>query len=246
MKFLKIDRCQAQKYLDKVGITGANINGFLYANPDVDQIFSNENFSGLLVCDGDTTLLHSNDQEFLSNAYDFVPDTAFFSCVEYSSSLYLQKTKGAVINSYCHILAYLKDSPPSDLPLAPTGLTLKSIDLKDLDVINDYYTYKSPTSRERLEKEISSRDSSALYDGDKILAWNLLHKDYAMGVMFVPPEQRGKGYAQIVAGDLLKKVLAKGKLPYVQIVDGNIASLSLATKLGFEKVFEACWLKKHA
>ena len=66
----------------------------------------------------------------------------------------------------------------------------------------------------------------------------------AMGVMFVPPEYRNKGFAQIVAFDLLKRVVQSGKIPYVQIVDGNNPSICLAQKLGFEHIFDACWLTK--
>lgn len=245
MSIKRISKSQAIDYINKIGIIGIALDGFLYANPNADNLYSNDELDGLLIFDGDFTLLHSRNENFLSEAYDFVGETAFFNCVDYDTSKFLHEKKGAFINSYCHIYGYLKDMPTENSFPAPTGMTVKNIDLKDLDYINDYYTYKSPKSKERLRHEIVSRESSALYDGEKILAWNLLHNDYAMGVMFVPPEHRGKGYAQVVAFELLKKIVAKGKIPYVQIVDGNTPSICLAEKLGFEFIFDACWLSKQ-
>lgn len=244
MSMIKITKEQALNYIEKLGILGVALDGFLYACPEVENIYSDEQLNGLLIFDGDFTMMHSFDQGFLSEAYDFVGENAFFNCVDYDTSKFLHESKGAFVNSYCHIYGYLSDAPTENLFPAPEGMKVTRVDLKDLDIINDFYTYKNPKSRERLHHEIVSRDSSALYDGDKILAWNLLHNDYAMGVMFVPPQHRGKGYAQIVAFDLLKKVLAKGKIPYVQIVDGNTPSICLAEKLGFEPIFDACWLSK--
>lgn len=244
MNVKKITRKQAYEYLSKIGILGVAMDGFLYANPDVTDIYSNDKLDGLLITKGKFTQLHSLNANFLSDAYDFVGEDAFFNCVDYNTASILQSQKNAICFSYCHIYGYLNAIEDENKFAPPKGLKLKQIDLKDLDVINDYYTYKSPTSRQRLEHEIKSRASSALYDGDKIVAWNLLHDDHSMGVMFVPPQHRQKGYAQVVAFDLLKQVIKSGKIPYVQIVDGNTPSICLAKKLGFEHIFDACWLSK--
>ena len=240
----KISHKQAYEYVSKMGILGIALEGFLYNNPDVEDVYSTIDLDGLLIFKDDFTLLHSLNEEFLSCAYDFVGENAFFNCVDFKTASFLQNNLGAFNISYCHIYGYLKSLPNSNPFPPPKGLKLKQIDLKDLDVINDYYTYKSPKSKQKLCHEITSRASSALYDGDKIVAWNLLHDDNAMGVMFVPPEYRNKGFAQIVAFDLLKRVVQSGKIPYVQIVDGNNPSICLAQKLGFEHIFDACWLTK--
>ncbi len=233
----------AHSYIKKAGVTGINLDGYLYANPDAD-IFTDEKNSGLMIIKERRTLLHSTEKDFLTKAYNFTADDSFFSCVERSSAEFLAKTKGARLNELCHILSYNKkqvDCPPID-----NCLTIKEIDLKDIDIINDFYTYKSEDSREKLFREISLRTSSALYDQKgNILAWNLLHDDFSMGVMFVPPLYRGKGYAQIVATDLIKKVIALGKTPYIQVVYNNVASLALSEKLGFKKIFEAYWFSKQ-
>jgi L-amino acid N-acyltransferase YncA len=43
----------------------------------------------------------------------------------------------------------------------------------------------------------------------------------------------------------MKKVIALGKTPYVQVVHTNNASLALSQKLGFKKIFEAYWFRKQ-
>ncbi len=239
----KISQKKAQEYISRIGVTGINLDGYLYANPNTSECFSDKNTSGLLIRDGNHCQLHSQNKEFLKEAYDFVSFGTMLGCVEHGAAKFLRDCCGAQYDEYCHILSYTKPTAPSFEK--PQNLTLKAIDLKDLDIIDGYYTYRGPESKARLFKEITSRPSSALYDGDKIIAWNLLHSDMSMGVMFVPPEHRGKGYAYVVAADLISKVLAMGKTPYIQVVNGNTASLSLAAKLGFEKIFEACWLHKE-
>jgi hypothetical protein len=232
----------AYSYIKTAGVTGINLDGFLYANPDAD-IYTDKDYSGLMIKKERRTLLHSSNKDFLAKAYDSTADDSFFSCVERSSAEFLAETKGACLYELCHILSY--SNKEVDCPPVDEGLTVKEIDLKDTDIINDFYTYKSEDSRERLMREISSRTSSALYDQKgNILAWNLLHDDFSMGVMFVPPIYRGKGYAQIVACDLMKKVIVLGKTPYIQVVHNNKASLSLSQKLGFKKIFEAYWFGK--
>lgn len=233
----------AHQYIKNAGVTAINFDGFLHNNPDAD-IFTDESNGGLMIIKERRTLLHSLNTDFLTKAYDFTADDCFFSCVERNAAEFLAKTKGAHLNELCHILSI--DKKQLNCPPVINGLTIKEIDLKDIDIINDFYTYKSDESREKLIREISSRTSSALYDENgNILAWNLLHDDLSMGVMFVPPIYRGKGYAQIVAVDLMKKVIALGKTPYVQVVHTNNASLALSQKLGFKKIFEAYWFRKQ-
>lgn len=126
----------------------------------------------------------------------------------------------------------------------PTGVTVEPIRIEDAETVDYYYTYRGEGTLERIRSEISERPSSAVYIGEEIAAWNLLHNDWAMGAMFVKPQYRGLGYAKIAAADLIKKVLAEGMTPYVQVVQTNKASLSLSAKLGFKLSHEAMWFEK--
>jgi molybdopterin-biosynthesis enzyme MoeA-like protein len=54
-----------------------------------------------------------------------------------------------------------------------------------------------------------------------------------MGIMYTKEGHRKKGYAVDVSIDLAEKVINRGKIPFLQIVEGNNLSPGLATKCGF-------------
>lgn len=239
----KIDRQRAAEYLNADKINTIALTGVLAANKDA-EVYENQHGEGMMVVKGRQRYIYSPDKRFWDECFYTAPDDVCFACLHREIADYLKDNFGAFYDDYCHICAFLGDKPYVN-PIIPDGYEVKNIDVKDLDYINDYYTYKGEGSRERLLEEITDRPSCALYRNGKIQAWNLIHADYSMGVMFVPPFNRGKGYAQIVGSGLLKKVIAAGRIPYVQIVSDNIPSLNLATqRLGFTKVFEACWVRK--
>ncbi|MBR5251169.1 MAG: hypothetical protein IKV38_04025, partial [Clostridia bacterium] len=99
----KISHKQAYEYVSKMGILGIALEGFLYNNPDVEDVYSTIDLDGLLIFKDDFTLLHSLNEEFLSCAYDFVGENAFFNCVDFKTASFLQNNLGAFNISYCHI-----------------------------------------------------------------------------------------------------------------------------------------------
>lgn len=239
----KIDRVKALQYLNTDKINTVALTGVIAANKNA-EIYENENGEGVMVVNRKQRYIYSPDKVFWEECFVNSPDDVCFSCLHREIAEFFKDKFSAYYDDYCHICLFLGDKPVPE-PDIPDSCELKNVDVKDVDYINDYYTYKGEGSRERLLEEITQRPSCALYRGDEILAWNLIHSDYSMGVMFVPPFNRGKGYAQVVGSGLLKKVLEVGRTPYVQIVSDNIPSLNLATKkLGFTKEFEACWVLK--
>ncbi len=120
-------------------------------------------------------------------------------------------------------------------------MTLESLTLSDASYVNDNYEYKNSNSLAKIKDAIKNRPTSCLRLDGKIVSFVLLHDDDSMGYMYTLPEYRGNGYAYELAKDIINKTLDSGRLPYIQIVQGNEKSKQLALKLGFEKHGEVHW-----
>jgi hypothetical protein len=62
-----------------------------------------------------------------------------------------------------------------------------------------------------------------------------------MGVMYTKENHRRKGYAVDVTIDLAHQIIESGKIPFIQIVQGNGMSPGLAKKCGFVEAGKADW-----
>ncbi|MBI9014019.1 MAG: GNAT family N-acetyltransferase [Clostridiales bacterium] len=120
-------------------------------------------------------------------------------------------------------------------------MALESLNLSDATYVNDNYEYKNSNSLTKIKDAIKSRPTSCLRIDGKIVSFVLLHDDDSIGYMYTLPEYRGNGYAYELAKDIINKTLNTGRLPYIQIVQGNEKSKQLALKLGFEKHGEVHW-----
>lgn len=241
MQLVNVGRSAADEYINLVGDECINIKGYLSVHADV-EIFSDSTLCGLLIDDKGYVLIHTKNVEFVAAArYKLKGRLCYYSNVEKWVADTLLDGRKTEWLSHCHILKY-EDSVPPKYEI-PAGVTVDDIDIKWLDLVNDNYTYRDEFSRERIKEEITSRPNSAVYVDGKPVAWALLHDDYAMGAMFVLPEFRRAGYAYIASCALIRKVLGSGMTPYIQVVYDNYASLKLAEKLGFKKIFEAEWFE---
>ena len=70
--------------------------------------------------------------------------------------------------------------------------------------------------------------------GGEIVGMIGLHYQGSMGLLEVKPQHRRKGYGEIMEKFLINDRLAKGVIPYCQIIDDNSASLALQRKLGLD------------
>jgi len=115
---------------------------------------------------------------------------------------------------------------------------LKQENAKEVD---DYYTYRGDFSLKEIENDISERPSSCIHEGNDLASWVLVHEDNSMGIMYTKEEYRGKNYAFYVSLDLTDKILKRGNIPYLHIVDSNKMSPGLAVKTGFKEYGKVSW-----
>ena len=70
--------------------------------------------------------------------------------------------------------------------------------------------------------------------GDEAAAIIGMHMQGSMGILSVDEKFRRRGYGEIMEKFLINSLLEKGLVPYCQIIEDNVASLSLQSKLGLD------------
>jgi len=113
----------------------------------------------------------------------------------------------------------------------------------DAEEVNEYYTFKSEDSLEHIMESITLRDSSCVRINGRLAAWCAVHpEDNSMGPLYTKEEYRGLGLAALVTTRLMGKLIAKGFIPYIQIVEGNTVSEHVAGKIsGMEYTHGCIW-----
>lgn len=226
-------------------IINLNILGVIENVPKAEIYVDNvDNPTGVLVKENDYMhFLYSNNDNFLNEFFEEYLKTGFygFSGVEWSIAEKLKKriSENSVISWESPVTVYYmpKENLNPDLKRNPVC----SIDIKDAEEVDKFYTYKSDRSLETIKNDILKRPSSAVYADGEIACWVLIHDDNSMGIMFTKEEHRRKGYAIDVTIDLASKIIEKGNIPYIQIVEGNNMSPGLAKKCGFVEYGRASW-----
>ena len=115
--------------------------------------------------------------------------------------------------------------------------------LSDAEEVNEYYTYKSEDSLDRIRQCIMLRDSSCVRIDGRLAAWCAVHlEDSSMGPLYTKGEYRGLGLAALVTSRLMEKLIAKNYLPYMQIVEDNDTSMHVADKIsGIAYTHDSIW-----
>lgn len=219
-------------FLEKDLLINLNIIGIienvLHADIYVDD---EDNPKGVFIKKDYFHYIYSREDSFIDEVCNtFFKDGFYgFSGVEESIAKKIKEKFEVQWNNPCD-LYYM---PEENLDLNLIKNEVKNIDIKDVEIIDNYYEYRHPGSIDVIKKDIEERPSSAIYIDDEIACWVLVHTDNSMGIMYTKEEHRRKGYAVDVTIDLTSKLLKNGKTPYLQIVNRNSMSPGLAEKCGF-------------
>lgn len=219
-------------FLESDLIYNLNVLGVIDNTPDAEIYVDDERApKGVMVRKDYFNYIYSEDDKFIDEMLESHFVEGFFGFSGLKKSI-ADKIRNRFMNSWeskC-TLYYL---PEGALDLSLIKTPVRDIDIKDAEVVDKHYTYRSPWSIHEIRENITNRPSSAVYvDGD-IACWVLIHKDDSMGIMYTKEEHRQKGYAVDVTIDLAEKIIKRGKIPYLQIVEGNSMSPGLANKCGF-------------
>ena len=124
----------------------------------------------------------------------------------------------------CYQFAYYGEKPIID-----TRLFIRAAEEQDLTMLTGHYRMISP---EELE-EVVRRKSILLgyYEGQPV-GFIGEHLEGSMGILYVLPEYRRRGFGTALQNCLIAKTMDEGFVPFGQVEKGNRKSLRLQEKIG--------------
>ncbi len=127
----------------------------------------------------------------------------------------------------CYQVAYYGEKPSVD-----GRLTVRAADERDLPMLIENYRLVSP---EELEKLVGRRSVLLGYEGDRLIGFIGEHLEGSMGLLYVFPEYRRKGFGAALQKQLIKRTMEKGFVPFGQVEKNNTESLELQKKIGMTR-----------
>ena len=137
----------------------------------------------------------------------------------------------------CFQTAYYGDTPSIE-----NGLMLKNAEVSDLPLLIATYDL---VSADELERIVLRKRLILGYDHGKLIGFIGEHLEGSMGLLYVFPEFRRKGYAVALEKSMIVKTLSEGYIPFGQVEKNNRASVLLQKKIGMtisERLI--CWMWK--
>jgi hypothetical protein len=229
------------KYLNQRFLVNENIIGVIENVPEAEIYVDNiDSPKGVLVKkDEYMHYVYTEDDAFIDDMCSSYIKEGFmgFSGVEGELAEKIRNRFLVNWESRCTLYYQPKENLDLSLKKNPT----QPIKLEDAEVVDHFYQFRGPETLEIIRRDITNRPSSAVYVDGEIACWVLIHDDNSMGIMYTKEEHRRKGYAVDVTVDLSNKILQAGKIPFLQIIQGNGMSPGLAKKCGFVTAGKAEW-----
>ncbi|XMB86150.1 GNAT family N-acetyltransferase [Mycoplasmatota bacterium WC44] len=104
----------------------------------------------------------------------------------------------------------------------------------DAKTMYDNSIYQETLDVDYLQSRIELGYTCAVRENGKLVAWAFTHDDNAIGGLHVLDEYRNNGYGYSVTYSIIKEVIDKHGIAYVQVLHNNDKSQNLVKKLGFK------------
>ena len=147
---------------------------------------------------------------------------------------------GLTMDMVCHQLVWTKPEPPK----RTENLVFATAAEKDIPFIKEnYHAWDDDWCMELIDR---GNIQIPWLDEETPIGFIGEHLEGALGLLFVRPEYRNRGFALEMEAFMIKHVMDKGILPYGHVVLGNEKSLFLQQKIGFDTWDgEVYWLFKQ-
>ena len=133
----------------------------------------------------------------------------------------------------CFQVAYFGPPPPADL-----RLTVREAEEGDLPLLMKNYDLVSP---EEMALIVAKGSLLLGYEGDRPVGFVGEHLEGSMGLLYVFPEFRRRGFASALERSMIARTMAQGYVPFGQVEKDNLASLRLQEKLGLTMSDDLIW-----
>lgn len=127
------------------------------------------------------------------------------------------------------------------VPVDPNFM-LRPLSMADYPLVREHYQL---LDGEGLAQHLEQGDILGGYDGEELVGFIGRHDEGSLGMLFVFPWQRRKGYAWQLEGHMINRVLGLGERVFGQVILGNDPSLALQRKIGMTLCLEVVsWIGK--
>lgn len=127
----------------------------------------------------------------------------------------------------CFQFAYYGERPAAD-----TRLSVREADEHDLPMLMEQYHLVGP---EELTEAVRRKLILLGYDQGRLAGFIGEHLEGSMGMLYVLPEYRHKGFGTALQTCLMARTMEKGAVPFGQVEKDNQNSLRLQEKIGMTR-----------
>ncbi|EDW75791.2 uncharacterized protein Dwil_GK15128 [Drosophila willistoni] len=124
----------------------------------------------------------------------------------------------------------------------PPGVTLKTLQLKDAETINEIWPHREPGSIDFVNRLIKYNVNVGAYDDSgKLVAWCLRLPIGSLGLLQVLESHKRLGLGNLMVRYLSKQISALGDEVLAPVVHVNTPSRKMFEKLGFQPIDRLYW-----
>ncbi|KAH8244564.1 hypothetical protein KR038_002426 [Drosophila bunnanda] len=126
----------------------------------------------------------------------------------------------------------------------PVGFYLKSLGIKDAQVIVDHWKWSVPGSLFFFQRQIAFNISVGLYEeeSNELVAWCIRAPDGLLAALQVKDSHKRRGFGVLVVKEFSRRVALQGQDVMAEVDQDNKASAALFRKMGFELFDQSNWL----
>jgi len=154
----------------------------------------------------------------------------------YALGMAVYERYGFTGRTECYQVAYYGEKPPAGgIPngrSGENGWVIRTAEKSDCPVLEENYRLISP---EEMEQAVERKNVWMGYDNGRPVGFIGEHLEGSMGMLYVFPEARRKGYGMALQSHLIAKTMERGDIPYGQVVTDNKNSLALQERLGMKR-----------
>ena len=128
----------------------------------------------------------------------------------------------------------------------PDGVKISAISEEDVDVVNSTWKFSGAVTADFIRNQIMHSPSVILKsDSGEHIGHMLGETSGTIGILYVQPPFRGKGYAKVIISQLAHQYFDMGEDVYVFVEESNPVSLNLHRSLGFKVVpdLQLSWIE---
>lgn len=138
----------------------------------------------------------------------------------------------------CHNVAYTKKEP---INVENYDIEVRRLTENNLKDIVKNYSSIDLADEEYIMDRIKSNTMYGAFVEGMLCGFIGTHEEGSIGLLEVLPKYKGRGIGTVLQANATNAALREGRYPYGQVKEGNLPSINLQRKLGFDISKDKVW-----